>query len=148
MLGRLSRARITKVLRDGTVGRVGVCSGGHTYVVPITYVYDGNSIYGHSTFGQKIRMLRKNPSVCFEVEEIDDLANWRSVISQGTYEELDGELATAAALLIRARFGPLTTSATAGPAGGSGRAHVSYRIRLREMTGRYERTPARKRRAR
>jgi nitroimidazol reductase NimA-like FMN-containing flavoprotein (pyridoxamine 5'-phosphate oxidase superfamily) len=148
VLGRLSRARITKVLRDGTVGRIGVSNGDHTYVVPISYVYDGDSIYGHSRLGQKIRMLRKNPSVCFGVDEIDDLANWRSVIAQGTYEELNGDLAAAAAKLIRARLGPLTTSATAGPSGATGRAHVSYRIRLRETTGRYERTRKTRRRAR
>jgi nitroimidazol reductase NimA-like FMN-containing flavoprotein (pyridoxamine 5'-phosphate oxidase superfamily) len=146
VLGRLTRARIAKVLRNGTVGRIGVSNGGLTYVVPITYVYDGDSIYGHSRLGQKIRMLRKSPKICFEVDEIDDLANWRSVIAQGSYEELHGDLAIAAARLIRARLGPLTTSATAGPAGGSGRAHVSYRIRLGVMTGRYERTSVRARR--
>jgi uncharacterized protein len=147
MLGRLRSAEITRVLKEGTVGRIGTSSGGRTYVVPVTYVYDGNSVYGHSTLGQKIRMMRANPSVCFQVDDIRGLANWRSVIAQGTYEELSGDMATAAAKLIRARIGRSTVSETAGPAGRQGRTHVSYRIRLREKTGRYERTrPARSRR--
>lgn len=140
MLGRLRPAEITRVLRDGTIGRIGTNVGGRTYVVPVTYVYDGDSVYGHSTLGQKIRMMRKNPSVCFQVDDIDDMANWRSVIAQGTYEELSGDMAVAAAKLIRARIGRSTASETAGPAGRSGRAHVSYRIRLHEKSGRYERT--------
>jgi hypothetical protein len=146
MLGRLRPGEITRVLRDGTVGRIGAHDGGRTYVVPVTYVYDGDAVYGHSTFGQKIRMMRRNPNVCFQVDEIDGMANWRSVIAQGTYEELRGDMATAAAKLIRARIGTLTTSETAGPAGRSGRTHVSYRIRLKEKSGRYEGRRSRARR--
>ena len=91
--------------------------------------------------GQKIRMMRANPEVCFEVDDVDDLANWRSVIARGRYEELTGDMAVAAAKLIAARLGRLTASETAGPSGRGprGRKHVAYRIRLVERTGRYER---------
>jgi len=140
MLGKLRPSEITSTLRKNTIGRIGVSAEGRTYVVPITYVYDGDSVYGHSMLGQKIRMMRRNPAVCFEIDEITDMANWRSVIAQGTYEELSGDVAVAAAKLIRARLAPLTKSETAGPSGRRGRAHVSYRIRLRERSGRYERT--------
>jgi uncharacterized protein len=148
MLGTLTRSQIELVLRDGTIGRIGVSADGKTYVVPITYVYDGNSVYGHTTIGQKVRMMRKNPAVCFEVDDITDMANWRSVIAWGRYEELIGDVAVAAAKLIAARLGPLTTSATAGTAGTSSRTaktHVSYRIRLSERTGRFERRPVKPR---
>lgn len=142
MLGTLTRKQIDAVLRGCTVGRIGVSADGRTYVVPVTYVYDGDSVYGHAVLGLKIRMMRKSPDVCFEVDDIEDMANWKSVIANGRYEELTGDLATAAAKLIAARLGPLTTSETAGPAGRArGRApNVSYRIRLTERTGRYERS--------
>jgi nitroimidazol reductase NimA-like FMN-containing flavoprotein (pyridoxamine 5'-phosphate oxidase superfamily) len=136
MLGKMRPSEVAKALREGTVGRIGVTADGRTYVVPVTYVYDGDSVYGHSALGQKIRMMRKNPSVCFEVDDIQDMGNWRSVIAQGTFEELTGDIAAAAAKLIRARLGPLTTSETAGPSGRGGRTHVSYRIRLHERSGR------------
>ena len=139
MLGKLTRAEINEVLRANTIGRIGVSVDGRTYVVPVTYVYDGDAVYGHTRQGQKVRMMRKNPAVCFEVDEIRDMANWRCVIAQGTYEELSGDMAVAAAKLIHARLSPLTRSETAGPAGRTGRTHVSYRIRLRERSGRYER---------
>lgn len=141
MLGTLTPAQITRLLRESTIGRIGVTADGKTYVVPVTYVYDGDSVYGHSVLGQKIRMMRKNPSVCFEVDDIRDMANWRSVIAHGRYEELTGDVAVAAAKLIAARLGPLTTSDTAGPRGRTRDSApvVSYRIRLVEKSGRYER---------
>lgn len=150
MLGTLTRAQTEEVLRSGLVGRIGASAEGRTYVVPITYVYDGTAIYGHTTVGEKVLMMRKNPDVCFEVDDIQDLANWRSVIAWGRYEELSGDVAIAAAKLIAARLGPLTTSATSGPAGPAARGaktHVSYRIRLTERTGRFERQLAKRRKA-
>lgn len=142
MIGKLSARQSERVLREATVGRIGVCANGITYVVPITFVRDGDSVYGHSLLGQKIRMMRSNPRVGFEVDLISDMANWRSVIAQGTFEELRGDVADAAARLIAARLGPLTTSRTAGPHGTAGakRPSVSYRIRLGQISGRYERS--------
>lgn len=141
MLGILTRAQVDAVLHQGTVGRIGMHADGKTYVVPVTYVYDGDSVYGHSVLGRKIRMMRKSPEVCFEVDDIGDLANWKSVIASGRFEELTGDMAVAAAKLIAARLGPLTTSETAGPSGRlrGAKQHISYRIRLGERSGRYER---------
>ena len=63
---------------------------GRTYVVPITYAYDNNSVIGHSSEGLKMRMMRENPWVCVEVDHMDDLANCRSVIAWGRFEEWGG----------------------------------------------------------
>jgi nitroimidazol reductase NimA-like FMN-containing flavoprotein (pyridoxamine 5'-phosphate oxidase superfamily) len=142
MLGILDALQIERILHSETVGRIGVCTDGRTYVVPITYVYDGNNIYGHSALGLKIRMMRAAPDICFEVEQIDDFANWRTVIAWGRYEELPGDLATGAMNLLRSRLSPLTSSETVGPAGHPvGEADltgVAFRIRLSERTGRFE----------
>ncbi|MDP9320191.1 MAG: pyridoxamine 5'-phosphate oxidase family protein [Chloroflexota bacterium] len=142
MLGTLAPEQIGRVLHEQTVGRIGVHAEGRTYVVPITYVYDGDNVYAHSAIGLKIRLMRLAPDVCFEVDQIDDLANWRSVIAWGHYEELVGDLATAAMNLLRSRLAPLTSSETVGPAGHpAGRANltgVAFRIRLSERTGRFE----------
>jgi nitroimidazol reductase NimA-like FMN-containing flavoprotein (pyridoxamine 5'-phosphate oxidase superfamily) len=140
-IGSLSPKQIESLLGSATVGRIGVASDDRVYVVPMTYVYDGDSIYGHTTLGLKVRMMRTSPQVCFEVDEIKDMANWRSVVAQGSFEELSGDLATAAERLIAARLGPLTTSETAGPSGTTKdrKQHVAFRIRLRERSGRFER---------
>jgi nitroimidazol reductase NimA-like FMN-containing flavoprotein (pyridoxamine 5'-phosphate oxidase superfamily) len=144
MLGTLDHDQIDRVLQACAVGRIGVHSQGRTYVVPVSYVYDGDAIYGRSADGLKIRMMRANPEVCFEVDDIDDMANWRSVITWGTYEELKGDVAVAAMNLLSSRLAPLTSSETAGQVErGKGHAgngvEVAYRILLTERTGRFER---------
>jgi len=145
VLGTLTARQIDQVLHRATVGRIGVSAEGRTYVVPMTYVYDGDSVYGHTTLGQKVRMMRRNPTVGFEVDEIADMANWRSVIATGRYEELKGDMAEAASRLIAARLSPLTTSETAGPSGKT-RANggIVFRIKLGETSGRYERRATRR----
>ena len=144
MLGELNEAQIEQLLRDEVVGRIGCHSAGFGYVVPITYAYADGCVYGHSGPGRKIAMMRANPHVCFEVDHLDDMRNWRSVIAWGTYEELAGEEAAAAMRLLIERLRPLATSETGQPPRAhardtAGSAAVLYRLRLDEKTGRYER---------
>jgi hypothetical protein len=49
-----------------------------TYVVPIGYAYDGESINGHSTDGLQLRMMRERPEVCFSIGASDGIERWRS----------------------------------------------------------------------
>lgn len=148
MLGQLNRDQIERVLHAEVTGRIGCHADGRTYVVPVTYAYRDGSIFGHTAEGMKVRMMRKNPHVCFEVDHIRDLANWQSVIAWGIYEELQGEAAVEAMDFLIDRLEPFATSTTgpsrdghpseAGPAADGGKL-VTYRIVLTEKTGRFER---------
>ena len=149
MLGSLSSAEIEDLLRTEVVARLGCHAEGRTYVVPIMYAYDGDALILQSADGLKLRMMQQNPLVCVEVDHIDNLANWRSVIAWGRFEELFGPAATAALLRLRERFQPLIVSETSQVAetlaegetrvrSGNGHASV-YRIHLFEKTGRFER---------
>lgn len=149
MLGDLSQDQIDRLLRAEVVGRIGCHAEQRTYVVPVTYVYDGSAIYGHTSEGMKVRMMRENPEVCFEVDRMENMANWRSVVVRGRFEELRGTAAAHAMGLLMDRLLPLTPSETAGPTHGiepsavhrtdvAGRHVVVYRIVIREKTGRFE----------
>lgn len=136
MIRELTREEIDELLRSHVVGRVGCHADGLTYVVPVIYAYDGAGLYVASVEGQKIRMMRENPAVCFEVDEYE-AGSWRSAIVQGVYEELEGEDADAAIALLAERFG------RSGGDGASRRRHVTdgvptvcFRIRVRDVTGR------------
>ena len=147
MLGELTLPQIEHVLRSQVIARIGCIADGRPYVVPITYVYDGDTIVGHSRDGMKVRHMRQNPFVCVEVDRIDDMANWESVVAWGRYEELSGEAAAAAIERLVAHLQPLVTSETSVPPHGRPTARdgegasavVVYRIRLEEKTGRFER---------
>lgn len=91
MFGKLSNGEMEKVLTEGYVGRLGCHADGRTYVVPITYAYDGKSFYFRTFEGLKLSMMRKNPKVCFQVDEMKDTANWKSVIAWGNFTELAGK---------------------------------------------------------
>jgi len=60
---------IEAILARATVCRLGLIDEGQPYVVPVCYAYCGNSLYIHSApEGRKIDVLRRCPTVCFEVE--------------------------------------------------------------------------------
>ena len=142
MLGELTPEEIDRLLRSEAVGRIGCYAFGRPYVVPITYAYDGVAVYGHSREGLKLRMMRSHPTVCFEVDRMDDLANWQSVIAIGTFSELEAKEAELAMQLLRRRLAPLVPSATSVPDGlthPSGLPWSVFRILLGERTGRFER---------
>ena len=131
----LTAAEVDELLREKSVGRIGCHAAGVTYVVPVIYAYDGECVHVASIEGQKVRLMRANPSVCFEVDEYEAPGRWRSAIAQGTYEESDGEQAERSLALLAERFGGGGRRPARRPAP-TGRATVCFRIRLREVTGR------------
>ena len=145
MLGELSADEIEQLLLRETVGRIGCQAEGRVYIVPITYAYDGDCVYAHSADGLKLRTMRANPNVCFQIEAVADPAHWQSVVAWGTYQELSGADEERAAGFLRARFQHTPVSETAlrtlrfhGVAQEAART-ILYRIRLDEKTGRFER---------
>ena len=147
MLGNLTNEQIESVLRNAVIGRIGCCADKRVFVVPITYAYAGGYIYGHSAEGMKILMMRKNPEVCFEVDNMTDMTNWQSVVLWGTYEEIKTPDEYREAMnILEDRVKPLVVSETMRPAMRLPEPHpvnagvkpIAYRIKIREKTGRFE----------
>jgi hypothetical protein len=113
MIGELQPQQIEEVLGSQVVGRIGCHASGETYIVPISYAYDGTYIYCHTHEGKKLDMMRQNPKICFEVDDLKDMANWKSVIAKGTFQELIGrhERNNAMQMLLN-RYLPVMSSIT------------------------------------
>ena len=63
-------ALLRKILGDAIVCRVAMCDGDRPYVIPLSFVLDGDALYVHcAAHGRKLDVLRRNPNVCFEVDE-------------------------------------------------------------------------------
>jgi len=88
MLGALTDLQIESLLKQQITGRIACHADGTTYIVPINYVYNAPYVYSHSANGKKIGMMRKNPEVCFEVDDIQSIFNWKSVVAWGRFEEV------------------------------------------------------------
>ncbi len=147
MLGKLNRTQIDNLIYSQVVARIGCSAENKVYVVPITYAYDGKYIYGHTIEGMKTQMMRHNPEVCVEVDDIVNMANWQSAIVWGTYEELQGREADEVLQTLVNRIHPLMSSDTVRPVHGLEKAHstfkpntrmVVFRIEVKEATGRFE----------
>ena len=140
MLGELNAEQIEAVLHAEVIARIGCISDGRVYVVPVSYVYDGTYIWGHGMDGAKLRAMREHPEVCVEVEQVDDLSNWRSVIAWGTFEECWGQDRDTGMALLVDRIMPLLKFPPHQPAPNPpGPKHGSvYRIMLGDKTGRFE----------
>lgn len=146
MLGELNREQIEALLKSETIVRIGCYADGNVYVVPVTYAYDGVYLYAHSKDGMKIDMMRKNPEVCIEIDAMQNMANWQSVIAKGKFEELtDKESQMKGMKFLIDKLKPLMASETAQPSHGlaheqdiKGFQAVVFRIKLSDKTGRFE----------
>lgn len=142
MLGELSKRQMLDLLEQQVIGRLGCHADGETYIVPINYVYRDNAIYAHSGIGKKINMMRANPKVCFQADEIIDTFRWKSVILWGNYTELAGEKRQQAMQGIIHKIMPLTDRPSEEPSHGINPAEhtniIVYKIELTSVSGRYE----------
>ncbi|WP_158867387.1 pyridoxamine 5'-phosphate oxidase family protein [Leifsonia sp. AG29] len=157
----MTRDEIDELLASQAVGRLGLVEGDVPYVVPISYAYRDGCIYGHSAQGRKLRALRSQPEVCFEVDEVETVDRWRSAIAWGRFEQLVGEEAKRGLDILIERFRPLLPPATTethpdaevgltrtldiprlpgaeADLGRTSSAAVVFRIRLHTLSGRSE----------
>jgi len=147
MTGELNILQINNILSSQVVGRLACTDGVKPYIVPVTYCYDGKDIYGQTNEGTKLKILRQNPNVCFEVDTMTDMRNWQSVVVYGKFEELADEEAEKARESLFHRVFPLLTSSTVhthehhvtAELDDSNRVkYTMYRIKIKRITGRFE----------
>jgi nitroimidazol reductase NimA-like FMN-containing flavoprotein (pyridoxamine 5'-phosphate oxidase superfamily) len=147
MLGTLNKMQMNNLLSSQVLGRLACADGNQPYVVPVTYYFDGKFIYGQTNEGKKLEILRKNPNVCFEVDKMMDMRNWQSVVITGKFEELKSASGKKARDLLFGHVFPLMTSSTIHPhehevtakLEDSNRVKlIMYRVRIKSMSGRFE----------
>ena len=110
------------------------------FLVPISYVFADGYIYSHSKPGHKVEMMRKNPKVCFQVEEVQDFFHWKSVVAWGDFEELKGDAATTAMRLLLHKFyeNEKRRSELEIDFAAQLESAIIYRIKINKSTGRFE----------
>jgi len=91
---------LSQIIKKCQVCRLGLSQDNVPYIVPVSFGYDGKSLYFHSAKdGRKIDILSMNNKVCFEFEsgveiisDEDKPCSWsfsfQSVIGFGKAEEL------------------------------------------------------------
>lgn len=107
----LGNEEVESLVRRLDYGHLACCDGGEPYVVPIHYAYDGDYIYIYTTEGKKTDILKINPRVCLQVEEVADVKNWSSAIVYGEAERLTDEKEKTRAIEAVVRVNPTLTPA-------------------------------------
>lgn len=124
---------IERLLSTALVGRIAYASpgvnNGRPSIVPLAYGYDGLAVYAVGPVGQKIRVMREQPLVSFEVDTAEAEDRWQSVVAEGEYEELSDPMLRAHGLSVIFRDRDIPEFPD---------THVVYRIRLTSKTGRFE----------
>jgi nitroimidazol reductase NimA-like FMN-containing flavoprotein (pyridoxamine 5'-phosphate oxidase superfamily) len=147
----LSETDMVELLQKQLYGHLGcTLPNGEVYVVPITFAYQDDAVYSFSFKGQKIEAMRKNPSVCFQVEDFLTEGIWKSVVAWGTYEELSSQKEIDAAKILFKKLekehgtamSPLYTLRTEDLFKAASRIMqdpeaIFYCIRIQKKTGKY-----------
>lgn len=147
MVGTLTEGQVNNLLTSQVQGRLACTDGKKPYIVPVNYVYDGKSIFGQTNEGKKLRILRKNPNVCFEVGVVTDNKNWQTVLIYGKFEELTGKKAEKARETLYKSSFYLMSGSHIHPHGHEVSTELDdsnrekllmYRIKIKKITGRFE----------
>lgn len=136
-VGILTPSDIRAVLENGQTGHLGCWANGEGYIVPVTYALADGWIYGHTRMGKKVEMMRINPEVCLQVEDMRSRTEWKSVIVWGRFQELKDDRAAEAMRFLILKLGGQASSLESDFADmleGS----ILYGIEISKTTGRWE----------
>jgi uncharacterized protein len=81
----LSRDEIEAMLLRNRVGRLAFSRHDRVDIQPIHFIYERGWLYGRTSEGEKISTLTQNQWVAFEVDEVTDLFDWRSLVIHGSF---------------------------------------------------------------
>ena len=129
-----------KLLERVGYGHLACCQNDIPYIVPVHYVFEEGAVYIYTTEGHKYDIIRENPNVCMQVEDVSANDDWQSVIVMGKADQITERDEREKALALITKQNPTLTPAI------SVRwmddwirenREVIYRIEPVEITGRY-----------
>ncbi|HEV8218272.1 MAG TPA: pyridoxamine 5'-phosphate oxidase family protein [Gemmatimonadaceae bacterium] len=138
----LPRADALDLLERHHVGRLAFAFHDRVDIEPISYRFNDGWVYARTSPGTKLTVVRHNPWVAFEVDEVESRFDWRSVVIHGTIYfmdpsggDRDREAYATAVELLRAVDGDVLTAADPAP-----HRTTLFRIHADEIIGRASRT--------
>jgi nitroimidazol reductase NimA-like FMN-containing flavoprotein (pyridoxamine 5'-phosphate oxidase superfamily) len=87
----MSHAECEALLERNHVGRVAYAFHDRVDIRPVHYVYADGWLHGRTGGGEKILTVRHSPWIAFEVDEVNGVFDWQSVVVHGTMHLPDSE---------------------------------------------------------
>jgi nitroimidazol reductase NimA-like FMN-containing flavoprotein (pyridoxamine 5'-phosphate oxidase superfamily) len=146
------RVVIEEIFRQNDVGRLGLSVDNKPYIVPMNFAYFDGRIYLHShRDGSKMRIIKQNPYVCFEVDEGEIVTGdkpcdfswiYKSAIAYGKARVIDSEDERVKALKIISDKYSFGKGKSITPELMKGFTHLKLiEIKIDEMTGKQSPAP-------
>ncbi len=107
----LSNAEIIDILGRIGYGHLGCARDNKPYVVPVHYAFANGEIFIYTTEGKKFEIIKSNPNVCLQVEEVTDNQHWQSVVIEGIADQITDEDERAKAFKLVIEANPTLTPA-------------------------------------
>lgn len=85
----LSEEQSRALLERATVARLAFSLHDKVDIEPIHFVADGGWVFGRTSAGTKLAALLHHPWCALEVDEVEGLFDWSSVVMKGTFYLLD-----------------------------------------------------------
>ena len=79
----LSEEEAKAILSRNHLGRIAYSFRDQVDIRPLMYVFEEGWLFGRTSGGEKIRILRHNRWVALVVDEVKDFWNWESVVVRG-----------------------------------------------------------------
>ena len=128
-----------RILARNRVGRLAYARNNRVDIEPLHYVYHKGWLYGRTSHGAKIQATGQEWwPVAFEVDEVEDVFRWRSVVVHGGFYVLDEHGPDGESAQWREGLQLLRQIIPQSMAEGDPVPHrrVLFRIAVQEMTGR------------
>ena len=82
----LTAAQCRALLASQHLGRMAFTFRDRVDIEPVHYVYRDGWIWGRTQHGTKVNILAHHPWVAFQVDHVEALFSWRSVVVRGRME--------------------------------------------------------------
>ncbi|WP_112611569.1 pyridoxamine 5'-phosphate oxidase family protein (plasmid) [Rhizobium sp. WW22] len=79
------------LLRKQWLARLACANANIPYIVPIQYACAGDRLYAFTLPGKKLDIMRENPNVCVQIDQLKSKHSWKSVVIDAKFVELDGD---------------------------------------------------------
>lgn len=88
----LDAAGCERVLARNHVARLAYAFRDRVDIEPVHYVLDRGVVFGRTAPGSKLATIAHSRWVAVEVDEVEGLFDWRSVVAHGTFLTLDPDV--------------------------------------------------------
>ena len=88
----LDKTECERILSRNHVARVAFSFRDKVDIEPVHYVYDHGAMFGRTSPGSKLTTLAHNQWLAVEVDEVDGLFDWRSVVVHGSFHVVSPEV--------------------------------------------------------